>query len=82
MPGRPVGHPVLRHPASTAMRSVIDFYRRNPLVLVLALVVGGALCAAVAATASGGIVGPVILVALIGILVGLGVAWYRNGERP
>jgi hypothetical protein len=64
------------------MRSVIDFYRRNPLVLVLALVVGGALCAAVAATASGGVVGPVILVALIGILVGLGVAWYRNGERP
>ena len=64
------------------MRSVIDFYRRNPLVLVLVLVVGGALCAAVAATASGGIVGPVIFVALIGVLVGLGVAWYRNGEQP
>jgi hypothetical protein len=64
------------------MRSVIDFYRRNPLVLVLVVVVGGALCAAVAATASSGIVGPVIFVGLIGVLVGLGVAWYRNGDQP
>ena len=63
------------------MRSVIDFYRRNPLVLALVLVVGAVLCAVVAATASGGIVGPVVFVAIVGILVGLGVAWYRHGEQ-
>jgi hypothetical protein len=61
------------------MRSVIDFYRRNPLVLVLVLVVGGALCAAVAATASGGFIAPVAFAVLVGLLIGLGVAWYRNG---
>jgi multisubunit Na+/H+ antiporter MnhB subunit len=62
------------------MRSVIDFYRRNPLVLVLVLVVGGALCAAVAATAAdGGFIAPVVFAVLVGLLIGLGVAWYRNG---
>jgi hypothetical protein len=76
MPGRPVGHSV----GPDRMRSVIDFYRRNPLVLVLVLVVGGILCAAVAATAGGGIVAPVVFAALVGLLVGVGVAWYRRGE--
>lgn len=62
------------------MRSIVDFYRRNPLVLALVVVLGGVISAAVAAAGGNGIIAPVVLVALIGVLVGLGIAAYRGGS--
>ncbi|MCW3016526.1 MAG: hypothetical protein JWO02_3618 [Solirubrobacterales bacterium] len=63
------------------MRSIVDFYRRNPLVLVLALVVGLGVSLLTAVAGSGGILGPIILALAIGLLVGLGVAAARSGGR-
>jgi hypothetical protein len=62
------------------MREIIDFYRRNPLVLALVAAGGLALSLAVAASAGDGIVLPIVFVALVGVLVGLGIAWTRR--RP
>jgi FtsH-binding integral membrane protein len=62
------------------MRDIIDFYRRNPLVLALVAVGGLALSLAVASAAGDGIVLPIVFVALVGVLVGLAIAWTRR--RP
>jgi hypothetical protein len=62
------------------MRSILDFYRRNPLVLAIAVVVGLGLSLLTAVAGSGGIVGPIVLAVLIGVLVGLGVAFVRAGD--
>ena len=62
------------------MREIIDFYRRNPLVLALVAVGGLALSLAVAASAGDGIVLPIVFVALVGVLVGVAIAWTRR--RP
>jgi hypothetical protein len=62
------------------MRSIVDFYRRNPLVLAIAVVVGLGLSVLTALAGSGGIVGPIVLAVLIGVLVGLGVAAVRAGD--
>jgi len=60
------------------MRDIIDFYRRNPLVLALVAVAGLGLSVAVAGSAGDGIVLPIVFVALVGLLVGLGIAWTRR----
>jgi hypothetical protein len=61
------------------MRSILDFYRRNPVILVLAVVVGLGLSLLTAVAGSDGIVGPIILAVAVGVLVGLGVAAARTG---
>lgn len=62
------------------MRSIVAFYRRNPLVLVIAVLVGAGLSLMTAAAGSGGIVGPIILAVVVGVLVGLGVAAARGRD--
>jgi hypothetical protein len=62
------------------MRSIFDFYRRNPLVLAIAVVVGLAISLLTAVAGSGGILGPIILAVAFGVLVGLGVAAARAGD--
>ncbi len=62
------------------MRSITDFYRRNPLVLAVAVLVGLALSIVTAVAGSDGIVGPVVLAVLVGVMVGLGVAFVRAGD--
>lgn len=61
------------------MRSILDFYRRNPLVLGLAVIVGLGLSLFTAVAGSEGIVGPIMLALAVGVLVGLGVAASRAG---
>lgn len=63
------------------MRSILDFYRRNPLILALALVVGLGLSLLTAVAGSDGIVGPIVLALAIGVLVGLGVAAGRARDE-
>jgi hypothetical protein len=63
------------------MREIIEFYRRNPLVLVLVAAGGLALSLVVAASAGDGIVLPIFFVAVVGLLVGLGIAWTRKRSR-
>ncbi len=60
------------------MRDIIDFYRRNPLVLALVAVGGLALSLVVATSAGEGIVLPIVFVALVGLVVGLAIAWTRR----
>lgn len=62
------------------MRSIVDFYRRNPLVLALALGAGLALSLFTAVVGGSGLVGPIVLAVVIGVLVGLGVAAARAGD--
>ncbi|MCW3038552.1 MAG: hypothetical protein JWM31_457 [Solirubrobacterales bacterium] len=62
------------------MRSILDFYRRNPLVLALALAVGLGLSVFTAVAGSEGIIGPIVLALLVGLLVGLGVAASRTPD--
>lgn len=62
------------------MRSILDFYRRNPLVLVLALVVGLGLSVFTALAGSEGVVGPIVLALVVGLIVGLGVAASRTKD--
>ncbi len=62
------------------MRGIVDFYRRNPLVLVAAVVVGGVVSALAVTGGSGGIIGDVAAVAVVGLLVGLAIAWRRSRE--
>lgn len=62
------------------MRGIVDFYRRNPLVLVAAVVVGAVVSALAVTGGSGGIVGDVAAVAVVGLLVGLAIAWRRSRE--
>lgn len=61
------------------MRFIADFYRRNPLVLILAVVIGLALSLLTAVAGSNGVLGPIVLAVVIGVLVGLGVAATRSG---
>lgn len=64
------------------MRGIVDFYRRNPLVLVVAVVVGAGVSALAASGGSGGIIGDVAAVAVVGLLVGLVIAWRRSRSEP
>lgn len=56
------------------MRGIVDFYRRNPMILVVAVVIGAAVSALAATGRSNGAVGDVLAVAVVGILVGLAIA--------
>lgn len=60
------------------MRGLIDFYRRNPAVLVVVVVLGLALSVVVATQSEGGAILPIALLALLGIVVGLAIAWRRE----
>ncbi len=60
------------------MRGIVDFYRRNPLILVVAVVVGLAVSLLAAAGDSDSIVTEVLAVGVVGLALGLGIAWSRN----
>ncbi len=60
------------------MRGIVDFYRRNPAVLVAAVLVGLAVSLLAAAGDGGSIVLEVAAVGILGLAVGLGIAWRRN----
>ena len=45
------------------MRSVLDFYRRNPVVLVVVVVIGLAVSIAAASSNDGGVVLPIVFLA-------------------
>jgi len=60
------------------MRSIIDFYRARPLVAVLVFVIGLALAVVTAAFSEGGVVLPIAFVALIGLLIGIIVAYIQH----
>jgi hypothetical protein len=65
------------------VRSVLDFYRRSPVVAIVAVVVGLALSVGIVLTArSGSVVGPVLLVVVLGIGFGavLGAVRARGDE--
>ena len=62
------------------VRSLVDFYRRNPLVLAVAVVIGAVISALAASGRSNGIVADVAAVAVAGLLVGLAIAWHRNRD--
>jgi hypothetical protein len=64
------------------VRSVIDFYRRRPLVLAVAVVIGAAVAIATTTLGSGdGLLLPLAFVAIAGILVGavIGATGRRRG---
>ena len=63
------------------MRGIVDFYRRNPAVLVAAVLVGLVVSLLAAAGDGGSIVIEVAAVGILGLAVGLGIAWRRN-RRP
>jgi len=59
------------------MRGIVDFYRRNPAILVVAVIVG--LAVSLSAAAGGGsIVTEGIAVGVVGLMLGLGIAWRRS----
>ncbi len=60
------------------MRGIVDFYRRNPVILVVAVVVGLAVSLLAAAGGSGSIVTEVLAVGVVGVALGLGIAWNRK----
>jgi len=60
------------------MRGIIDFYRRNPVVLVVAVVLGLAVSLLAAAGESGSTVTEVLAVGVLGLALGLGIAWRRK----
>lgn len=64
------------------MRGILDFYRRNPFVLAVAVIVGAGVSALAASGGSGGIIGDVAAVAVAGLLVGLLIAWRRSRNAP
>jgi len=60
------------------VRGIVDFYRRNPVVLAVAVVVGLAVSLAAAAGDGGSIVTEGIAVGLVGLALGLLIAWRRS----
>jgi ABC-type transport system involved in multi-copper enzyme maturation permease subunit len=63
------------------MRSVVDFYRARPVILVLVLVIG--IAVAVGTTSLKGkdaVVLPIVFVALIGIVVGSLIGAAQRGR--
>lgn len=60
------------------MRGIIDFYRRNPVVLAVAVVVGLAISLLAAAGEGGSVVAQVLAVGVVGLGLGLFIAWRRN----
>ncbi|MCW3011822.1 MAG: hypothetical protein JWO90_2226 [Solirubrobacterales bacterium] len=62
------------------MRGVIDFYRRNPIVLVVAVVVGLVVSLLAASGDSESIVTEVVAVGAVGLGLGLFIAWRRSRD--
>ena len=60
------------------VRSVVDFYRRNPVVLAVVVVLGLVISIVAASSSDGGVVLPIVFLALVGIAVGLVIAWLRQ----
>ena len=60
------------------MRGIVDFYRRNPVVLVGAIVIGLVVSLLVATGEGDTSLSEVIAVGVVGILFGIAVAWHRN----
>jgi len=60
------------------MRGIVDFYRRNPVILLVAVVVGLAVSLSAAAGGGGSIVTEGIAVGVVGLMLGLGIAWSRS----
>ncbi|CAA9498386.1 MAG: hypothetical protein AVDCRST_MAG53-2255 [uncultured Solirubrobacteraceae bacterium] len=60
------------------MRGILDFYRRNPVVLVVAVILGLAVSLLAAAGESGSIVTEVLAVGVLGLALGLAIAWNRG----
>ena len=60
------------------MRGILDFYRRNPVVLVVAVILGLAVSLLAAAGESGSIVTEVLAVGVLGLALGLAIAWNRT----
>lgn len=60
------------------MREILDFYRRNPVILVVAVVVGLTVSLLAAAGEGGSIVSEVLAVGVIGLALGLAIAWNRK----
>ena len=61
-----------------AMRGIIDFYRRNPAVLAVAVVVGLTVSVLAATGEGDSSVSEVVAVGIVGLVVGLAIAWNRN----
>ncbi len=62
------------------MRGIIDFYRRNPVVLAIAVVVGLAVSLLAASGESDSVVTEVVAVGVVGLLLGLFIAWRRKRD--
>lgn len=60
------------------MRGILDFYRRNPVVLVVAVILGLGVSLLAAAGESGSIVTEVLAVGVLGLALGLAIAWNRK----
>lgn len=62
------------------MRGIIDFYRANPVVLGVAIVVGLVVTVLAALGDSDSVVLEVVAVGGIGLGLGLFIAWRRNRD--
>ncbi len=60
------------------MRGLLDFYRRNPVVLAVAVVVGLAVSVLAASGERDSVVTEVVAVGVVGLLLGLCIAWRRQ----
>jgi hypothetical protein len=60
------------------VRSVVEFYRRNPVILVIALAIGLALSVAVAAGGKVSPVAGVVLLAVGGLALGAAISLLRR----
>jgi len=60
------------------IRGIVDFYRRNPVILVVAVVVGLAVSLSAAAGGGGSIVTEGLAVGVVGLMLGLAIAWHRS----
>jgi hypothetical protein len=63
------------------VREILDFYRRNPVVLVLAVVVAGVLIAGALADGDGVGIGEILAVLGAGAVFGMLMAYFRRRGR-
>lgn len=63
------------------MRDIVSFYKANPWVLVVAVVLGLVLSVSAATSASDSWIGDVIAVGVVGLAVGLFIAWRRSRDE-